>query len=224
MATVLRLPTRPADIVRAVHLHGQLSSGHITRLFFNDGAAAYQADRARKTLAALVKLGEIRRTPQRAVGGWTSGSYGHVYIPPGAKPNLNRHKLAISEFYVQLIEAERSGRLRVAGYEPEPGQEMSFGAVIPDAILTIENPRGRLWVYLEVDLATEHKGKIESKLVQYRRMYQTWKQRSFPLVLFATTEGAQLWVIRRAIAATQTDKFCQAILFDEAISQLTGVP
>jgi hypothetical protein len=43
-------------------------------------------------------------------------------------------------------------------------------------------------------------------------------------VLFATTEEAQLRVIRRSIAATQTDKFCQAVLFDEAISQLTGVP
>ncbi len=159
--------------------------------------------------------------PHRAIGGVGGGSGQYVYQlgPAGwrllerdgrywAFRKVDNHTLAIADLYVSLTRAERTGRLAIVEYRPEPACHVTIGGVKlePDAYMEIGiHARGLKYPYfVEVDLASEHtssKGKIETKLKGYWHAYrQATPEQHFPLVLFTVPDETRQQAIQRVVA------------------------
>ncbi len=136
--------------------------------------------RAQRKLASLTQRRILVRLP-RAVGGPKAGSTGHVYaldvagqrlsdLASGGRPGrpwplgerFLTHSLAVTEVYVRLVLAERTGSFRLARFAGEPGAWRTFlgaggGRVVlkPDAyVVVLLNGYEDHW-FVEVDLGTE---------------------------------------------------------------------
>ncbi len=111
---------------------GLVSAGQLRRLHWPELEAARSA---RRRLAHLTEWRVIGRLDRR-VGGVRAGSDGFVYrldvagrrllgLPGGRAPHTPgltflAHGLAVTDTYVQAVEATRSGRLELLAWETEP--------------------------------------------------------------------------------------------------------
>jgi hypothetical protein len=168
---------------------------------------------ARASLASLAGRRVITRLP-RVVGGASAGSTGYVYVldiagQRLARPNHTRpqrpwsvgsafldHSLAVTELYIQLVEAERAGRLRLEDFATEPACWRYFhgpgGARLvlkPDAVLRLVLGRYEDRWWIEVDRGTESRTALAHKCDLYRQYWQSGGEQSrgggvFPRVLW----------------------------------------
>jgi len=184
-----RLSPRDLAIIDSVRLLGQVSASQLLRLHFADGSPASRGARMRRTMTRLVSWGTVARLPARWVGGYRGGSDGYVYQPPDSRSrSFQDHRVTLTELYVQLVEAARTGLFDLADFRPEPASYRQLGALElkPDAWLRLEHDgRGRQ-VFIELDRGTESAAQITTKLTTYAAAARAWPARdgTFPLVLF----------------------------------------
>ena len=221
------------------------------------GASAVSTARAvRRTLAQLTALGVLARLDRR-VGGVRAGSGGYVYYlgpvgqrlmaywegrglvrgrfrpEPGGR--YVRHRLAVSELYVQLKEADRSGELDLLGFEVEPDCWRRYldgfgGSVLlkPDAFVRVGIGAYEDRCFVEVDLGTESRSVVASKVRAYLDYFRSGNEQAehgvFPRVVLLTnseTRGAALVDVVTRLPAEHWALFTVATL-DRALEVLSG--
>jgi hypothetical protein len=225
MALAEAMPERERVIVETTARLRLVAGTQLARLFFSSsGKPASRARAARRVLTDLTEQQVLLRL-ERRIGGVRAGSAGHVYglgpvgkrlvvywqgdglvrvrTPHEPGPIFVRHALAVAEQYVQLIEAERAGRLELVAFENEPTCWRSFSggygrAVIlkPDALVRLGVGKFEERSFLEVDCGTEGRGALLAKCRRYVAYYQTGVEQAehgvFPRVVWLVTNQARV--------------------------------
>jgi hypothetical protein len=229
---------------------------HIQRLHVGDGT---QSANVRRTQALLARLAELRLVLRldRQVGGVRAGSAGHVYAldvagqrlasacgPAGGR-RLRRpwtpgsafvaHQLAVTELYVGLREAERSGALELLAFDAEPLCWRAFTGIggaramlKPDAFVRVGLGEYEDAYFVEVDRATQSGPAIARKLAVYRRYFATGREqerfRVFPQVLFLVPAEARRGVLAELLGrqTSEVRELAAVALFADAVAVLAG--
>lgn len=227
----------------------------LQRLHFGDlGEMSAQVTRSR----ALRRLVEMRMitVSRRRTGGPGRGSAGPVYLLDTAGTTVLRmrtdpeyltgravrpptlpgdrylaHILAVTELYVQAVEADRAGRFRLAAFasEPDAWWTTTYGRVLkPDAFVRVARtdpdraPVTDRW-WIEVDLDTETIATMTAKLRRYAKFAAsgaTGPGGLVPGVLITTPNTRRTHAIRtHAIPRTNADLF-QVTDFADAIDTI----
>ncbi|MBV9383363.1 MAG: replication-relaxation family protein, partial [Streptosporangiaceae bacterium] len=152
-----------------------------------DLAESSQPVMRRRVLARLVRL-RLLVALKRRIGGVRAGSAGIVYaldtagqrLITGADKPARRpwtpsarfldHRLAGSQLYVQLREAERRGELEVSRFLTEPDswqQTATLGLLKPDAYVVVASDSVEDAWWIEIDQGTESLPTLRRKLVVY---------------------------------------------------------
>ena len=207
--------------------------------------------RAQRKLTGLVHKRILARLP-RTVGGPRAGSSGHVYALDVAGQRLAElaadgrarrpwrlgaaflaHTLAVTDVYVRLVQAGRSGSLRVLQFAAEPASWRSFhgpggGRVTlkPDAyaVLLVDGYEDH-W-FLEVDLATEAAPTIAGKCGVYRSYWQSGTEQArlglFPRVLWLAPDERRADVLRRVVRRQPdaAQSLFDVAVFETAVARL----
>lgn len=192
--------------------HGQLAS--LVAPDASDAAPDSIARSARRTLQRLTDLRLLARL-ERRIGGVRAGSAGYVYylgpvgqrlvaywngdgstrgrVRPEPGERFVRHRLAVSQLYVDLRGLEREGDVRVVVFQAEPecwrpytdhrGRQMMLK---PDAFLRLTGPIGERQWMVEVDLGTESRTVIGRKLRRYADYLSRVRNGAGPGVLMLT--------------------------------------
>jgi hypothetical protein len=220
------LRPRERQVVETVERLRLMSHAQLATLLSDPTSEASPVSAARsvrRLLAHLTELGVLARLARR-VGGVRAGSAGHVYYlgpvgqrliaywqghglvrgrfrpEPGGR--YVRHRLAVSELYVQLREASRDGLVDLLGFEAEPECwrpfTTGFGGQIllkPDGFIRVGlGAYEDLW-FIEVDLGTESRSVIANKLRAYLQYFQSGTEQErhgvFPRVLLLTNTDAR---------------------------------
>jgi hypothetical protein len=169
-----------------------LTGAQLQRLHFAAIDAASRARDRRRVLTRLTEL-DLVSTLDRRIGGIRAGSTGHIYTltPAGqrlqatqrgqqapTRPRRLRtpgapfltHALAISEVYVALVEASRSGSFQMSTFHAEPACWHPIGNgryLHPDAYLVLATATHQDCWWLEIDQATESLPRIKRKCRSY---------------------------------------------------------
>ncbi|GAA1099729.1 replication-relaxation family protein [Tsukamurella spumae] len=196
---------------------GQVASGQIESILFHENASNTPCQRA---LVRLVKTNMLRRMGERPIGGWAHGSGQYVYQLDRKGWNylrregkyqpyrvLDRHRLQITESYVQLVHAERERNLRLQETITEPDTWFTVGQadIRPDLYVCFDLPRGvRRRVWLEIDMATERRQKITDKIARYRHAHRFWGDVDmfgghFPYIVFVAIDEERASELRHII-------------------------
>ncbi|GAA5126123.1 replication-relaxation family protein [Haloechinothrix salitolerans] len=183
------LGERDRAIVETVKQLRVATGAQLERLHFTDLAESSRPVIRRRVLARLVRL-RLLVTLKRRIGGVRAGSAGLVYAldtagqrlttNPGAGKPARRpwtpsarflgHRLAASELYVQLREAELRGGVEVLRFLAEPDswqQTATLGLLKPDAYALVANATVEDAWWIEVDQGTESLTTLASKLRVY---------------------------------------------------------
>jgi hypothetical protein len=203
----------------------QVTGTQIQRLHFADGASATRGARQNRVMGRLTEWGEIRRIP-RFVGGFMRGSGPYIYTLAKSRVKLfDQHAYEIAELYVSLVEADRTGRLQLFEFSPEPYTEISSGRLEarPDAYVKIGTLGKRRHYFLEVDRATEWQTQLASKMHRYVMAYDNWQERTFPQVLFIVPDDTRARSIEAMAKRQRHPELFAVCLFDAAISRLASV-
>lgn len=201
--------------------HAQLAA----LLASSDGAAspASAARTARRVLARLTGLGVTARL-ERRVGGIRAGSAGYVYYlgPVGQRLTAYwdgrgltrgrfrpepggryvRHRLAVSELYIQVRLVERQGLLDLLAFDAEPACWRTYGDAFGGRVVIKADGFVRLGVgayedrfFIEVDLGTESRSVVARKLRAYLDYFNSGAEQTahgvFPRVLWLTNSEAR---------------------------------
>lgn len=253
------LPARERDLVQLVARLRLLSHAQLAALLAPDDGATTPgspARTARRVLARLTARGILARL-ERRVGGVRAGSAGYVYYlgpvgqrlvaywegrglvrgrfrpEPGGR--YVRHRLAVSELYVQLRLADRGGELDLLRFAAEPDCWRrwldSFGgtAVLkPDAFVRVGVGAYEDRCFVEVDLATESRSVIADKLRRYLDYFRSGHEQAahgvFPRVVWLTnseTRRAVLVGVVGRLPAEHWSLFTVALV-DRALGALSG--
>lgn len=212
----MRMTTRDADIVKTADQFGQLSSGHIWDIHF-DNTNKNSMDRVLKRLVGLKFLSRIER---RLVGGngGGSGQYvyqlglaGHEFLDKRGKyapahRTVKHHSLEIVDAYVQFVRAEEAGTIRILNYLTEPDAHMDIaGAKLkPDLFVEYElvglGESQSLWI--EVDRGFESLSVITAMVNRYAHALEHATKRDIetvPAVLFLVPDERRLRNIQGVI-------------------------
>jgi hypothetical protein len=219
------LSARERDLVQLVARLRLMSHAQLAALLPDDGVAVpgSAARSARRLLARLAARGVLARL-ERRVGGVRAGSGGYVYYlgpvgqrlvaywqghgltrgrfrpEPGGR--YVRHRLAVSELYVQLRSADRGGELDLLSFDPEPDcwrrSLDGFGGTAllkPDAFVRIGVGAYEDRCFVEVDLGTESRSVIAAKLRAYLDYFRSGHEQAahgvFPRVVWLTNSEAR---------------------------------
>jgi hypothetical protein len=228
------------------------SGAQLQRLFWPDGSPQTRSRLARHGLSRLTQLGVLAPLSRR-VGGVRSGSSGYCFAlglpgqrlahrggrqpraphPPGER-HLS-HTLAITELYVELVEAEGWGLASVLAFDPEPTCWRAFvgpwGARLTlkaDAFCKLATGE---WAYswlVERDMATESSATVERKArrhLDYLRSGTALRESGVsPRVIWIVPDEDRAEVIRRVLEPLGADArrlFAVAPTTD-ALAVLTG--
>jgi hypothetical protein len=248
-----RLSERDWAIARSVNRLHLVTGPQLERLHFADLATSRARTVSRsRTLARLAAWRVLTVLPRR-IGGTRRGSAVSVYAldtagyhllrqhapqhlaagrvrRPGApSERWVRHILATTELYVELVEAERAGRLRLRSFQTEPGAWWPNGLggyLKPDAYVVVSNGRvDHLW-WIEVDLATEWMPAMRRKLRTYLEFVDRGglgPRRTIPRVLVSVPSQVRLTAIRElavTLPPPATNLF-QIEIHTEAVNRLT---
>jgi len=253
------LPARERALVETVARLRLLSHAQLASLLERGDSVpspVSAARSARRILARLTALGVLARL-ERRVGGVRAGSNGYVYYlgpvgqrvvaywdgrglvrgrfrpEPGGR--YVRHRLAVSELYVQLRGADRQGALDLLAFEAEPDcwrrSIDTFGGSLvlkPDAYLRVGIGAYEERCFVEVDLATESRSVIAAKVRAYLDYFHSGAEQAahdvFPRVVLLTNSeirrAALVDVVTR-LPAEHWALFTVATL-DRALEVLSG--
>jgi hypothetical protein len=187
-----RLGDRDWQILHSLQCSRVLTGLQLTRLRFYDLSPDSQ-DRTRRRVMERLAGWQVVTRLDRVIGGVRAGSTGWIYSlgPVGQRllllealergqtrirkpwtpsPLFLAHSLAISEIYVQLVEATRHGDVRLTSFDAEPNSwwpDGLGGFLKPDAFVVLSGPRFDELVWLEVDRATESLPTVRRQLTAY---------------------------------------------------------
>ncbi|MDP9340536.1 MAG: replication-relaxation family protein [Actinomycetota bacterium] len=246
------LAERDRSILRILQTVRLASSAQLQRLHF----ANEEARNRRRVVASLVEKGFLERLP-RSIGGVRSGSAGYLYTlgaaglrlleieAGGAGVRARRpwvpgwafiaHALQVTEIYVELVEARRTGRIELFHFQGEPGCWRTFfkaGGVRttlkPDARVCVVRGEYEHHYFVEVDRGTEWATAIRRKLDTYRAYWASGREQSalglFPWVLFVVPGSARAETIRDLIGRQpkESHRLFRVALVDETVETMTG--
>lgn len=191
------LPERERQLLRDVHGLGLMSHAQLAALLILESnvSEASAARAARRTLKRLTDLGLLARLTRR-VGGLRAGSSGFVYYlgPAGQRlvaywagrglvrgryrpepgGRYVRHRLAVSQLYVDVRLAAQHGELDLLDFQGEPDCWRSHldglggeRLLKPDVYLRLGVGAYEERCFVEVDLGTESRPVIARKLRAY---------------------------------------------------------
>lgn len=213
---------RDAEIVRLVGRFGQLASGHVQALLFDDLSSTTPCKRA---LARLTDNKMLARIERRMIGGYKGGSGQYAY-QLGSKGwqflgregrywpyrAISHHMLAVADVFVALVDAQRKGALEIVALstEPDTWQTIAGAELRPDMFveLALKRRRVNVTLWLEVDLGTERQKQIKDKLARYWHVYEHATSDdldTFPLVLFLVPDEARASEVRYMIDRGKSD-------------------
>jgi Replication-relaxation len=188
-----RLSARDWAVIETVNQLHLVTGRQLERLYFAELSARSRTVTRSRTLARLVAWRVLVPLPRR-VGGPGRGSTVSVYAldtagrrllierlnqevvqskvrrPGVPSERFVRHILAISELYVNLIEAERAGRFQLRTFQAEPAAWWPNGLggwLKPDAFVVVSNGTVDYLWWIEVDLGTESIPTVIRKLRTY---------------------------------------------------------
>lgn len=226
------LSDRDLEIFRAVRDLHLVSGRQLQRLHFppNEHTALGAARSCNRVLTRLVECRGLVRL-ERRIGGVRAGSASFVYAlgPVGRRvlggdggrrkaqePSLTflRHRLAVSELVVQLVEAGRTGQLTLLDYETEPtcwrdyvGPHGGREVLKPDLRVTIGTEALEHHWFVEVDLGSEHLPAVVRKCRQYAAYYHFGLEQErfgiFPKVAWLTATAERANGLAAALAAVR---------------------
>lgn len=197
----------------------KLVCGHQVRRL-TSSVSVHERRALQRRLLHLTELRVLSRLGRR-IGGVKAGSDGYVYAldvvgqrivdpeprrqwrPPWT-PSVRtlNHALSVSELYVRLVEAERTGSLELLSFTTEPACWRSFvgpgGARLilkPDAHLIVGTDETEIHAWIEMDMATESLAWITEKARTYGRYFATGKEQTqhgvFPTCLWIAPDQAR---------------------------------
>ena len=253
------LPPRERALVETVARLRLLSHAQLASLLASgdsDISPVSAARSARRILARLTALGVLARL-ERRVGGVRAGSAGYVYYlgpvgqrlvgywegrglvrgrfrpEPGGR--YVRHRLAISELYVQLHGADRDGELDLLAFDAEPDcwrrSVDGFGGSVvlkPDAFVRLGIGAYEERCFVEVDLATESRSVIAAKVRAYLDYFQAGTEqaahRVFPRVVLLTNSEARREALVDVVTRLPAEHWAlfTVALLDRALDVLSG--
>jgi hypothetical protein len=223
------LSERDVDVVSFVAAAGLATARQLERLAFlptDLGSATTASRRARRSLQRLTDAGYLNRL-ERRIGGVRAGSAGFVY-QVGARglraigqrgrgrhwepsSRFVDHTLATVELHVQLVEAERAGRIAELRVTHEPatwrrftGRRGTIEVLKPDLLVEFDTPDGwSLRWFVEVDRGSEHLPTVIGKCHTYQLYWQSGVEAAqdelFPRVLWSVPDETRAGRIRAAI-------------------------
>lgn len=141
------------------------------------------------------------------------------------------HALAVSELYVQLVEAERSGLLQLGDYRSEPAAWFPSGMgglMKPDAYALLRLGAVEDSWAIEVYQATESLPTLRRKLLAYVDFAHTGQvgpDGVTPRVLVTVPHEQRLAGVQRVIAdlPEPAPRLFHVALFERALLKLTGL-
>lgn len=252
MTRHLDLSDRDLELLRFVFYVGIADARQLERFAFppGPGSKITAARRARRTLARLVDLGLLNRL-ERRIGGVRAGSSGYLYqvstkgrralglpgrvrgFEPGAR--FVDHALAVAEVHVQLVEAQRDGRVATLTvcHEREAWRRFTTTAGVetlrPDLLVEVGTNDGwELRWFIEVDRGTEHLPTVVRKCQSYERYWRSGRETQhhevFPKVLWSVPDDRRAEAIRRAIQGTRllTDELYEVALAADTAAVITN--
>lgn len=227
------LSDRDRSIIESLDRLRICTTNQIGRLHFETLTKLSRARQAPKTLKRLEDLRVVTRL-EHQVGGIRTGSESIVWAldvagqrlasaaGPAGGLRLRRpwtpglpfvaHRLSVSETYVRLVEAARTGDQDLLDFESEPlcwrrytGLMGAAATLKPDAFARLGIGDYERGAFIEIDRSTESLPTIARKLTAYRRYWETGREQDrrgyFPEVVFtALTEDR-----RQALAAVCAD-------------------
>ncbi len=238
-----QLTERDLAIAETVGRFKLATATQLQRLFFvqyeQDGVTLMYSEksRARNRQAVLKRLTEHRvlaRIGERGRGGPIGGSASYVYALDIAGQALTsfserprrpyvpydpsiEHYLAITDLYVQLVEADRANEVTLLAFDTEPYCHRTFGhrTLKPDAFVQLglehAGQRRKRSYFIEVDRGTQYGAKISTKIPQFLA-YHNWPDRDgiFPLVVLLTRTERRASYLRGVVAGfnNQQKLFC----------------
>ena len=196
-----------------------LSGRQVQRLLYG-GSTDFRSRQGRATRRRLSRLAEfdVVQMLERRIGGRGGGSAEAIYclglvgqrlVDGRARPRRYQepgwaflhHTLAIGEMYVLLVEQARIDEgFEVVTFEPEPVSWRTFtnqaGEAVslrPDAYTVTKTAGRRSHWFVEVDLATEGRTAIRTKMARYLDYLHTGQEQQrlngvFPRVLWQTDD------------------------------------
>lgn len=253
------LPQRDRELVRLVARLRLMSHAQLHRVLTPSGATPSAASAARSTrrvLARLSDLGMLARL-ERRVGGLRAGSAGFVYylgptgqrllaywdghgivrgrVRPEPGGRYVRHRLAVSDLYVQLLATERTGELDLLNFDAEPDcwrrSVDGFGGVMllkPDVYVRLGIGAYEERCFVEVDLATESRIVIAAKLRTYLAYFLSGTEQTahgvFPRVVWLTDSERRREALVGVIARLPAEHWQLFTVgrLDQAVDVLSG--
>lgn len=227
-----------------------LSAQQVQRLHFTSGSPLTMARRCRRQLRRLSEHGVLHRY-ERTIGGVRAGSSGFIYAltPQGhrlvsgsdgqrrrrpAEPSapFMRHRLAISELYVQLHEGERVGRFELTSFEAEPAcwrtsrDGLRTSLLKPDAFVQLSTSVFEELAFVEVDLGSESRSVLTRKADAYQAYWQTGREQHqrgvFPRVVFLTNDAKRADVLARLLGSHDASRLFRVGRLERAPAVLLG--
>ena len=228
----------------------------LERLHFDsDGSASASARHRRRVLARLVDLRVLARLDRR-IGGVRAGSAGFVYgfdVVGQRLPGFQRgdgiswrrpwtpgisflqHRLAITELYVWLVEAERTGMGELLDFVAEPDCWRSFsgpggGRVVlkPDAFVRVAAEGYEYVWFVEVDRGAESRPTLKAKCQRYIAYWLSGREDTrnavFPAVIWLVPNGRRADALAEVLDQLPPDSrvLFRIGLFDQAVGILHG--
>lgn len=228
------LSDRDRQILATLRLLRVATGDQLERLYF-----AGTTDRQRRRALERLEAARLIVRLPRQIGGIRAGSTGSVFAldlagqrlidhggPAGGRrierpwtPGLPflAHTLAITELYVRLVLADRSGNLELLEFQAEPTAWRRFQGrsgqttLKPDAALRLgAGPYEDRW-FIEVDRGTEAPGTIERKSAIYQAYWSTGREQAtigvFPKVLWLAPDQARADLLADVIDRVSGDSW-----------------
>ena len=252
-----RLPSRERQILETVERFRLLRADQVRRLCFSEIKSETGSARlCRRALANLVEEGLLRRL-ERRVGGARAGSSGHLYVTTAAGKRLlaywsgtgiasNRgvhepgsafasHTLAIADFYVSLVEANRSGEFELLGFETEPACWRAYTTALgaqatlkPDALVRLARGDYEFVSFAEIDCGTEGRGALLKKAYAFLYYFRSGREQAdegvFPRIVWIAPEQARVEFMAGLFAELPEEarRLFVAVQSDDAVATLAG--
>ncbi|MHB8681292.1 MAG: replication-relaxation family protein [Acidimicrobiales bacterium] len=251
------LSSRDLDVVATLAKVRLATTGQLERLHFPpNGSSATASRRCRAALKRLVELGVLTRYDRR-IGGVQSGSASTALTlgVAGQRLNGNRgpagrgavqrpwtpsspflaHGLAVTEIYVQLVEAQRAGRVELVQFDAEPATWRRFisptgrsSVLRPDAFVITAAGKWEEHRFLEVDRGTRSLPSIGGQLRTYCQYWATGQEQRqhgvFPGVLFIVPDAVRKKNIERACRhlPPEAQQLFEVVVWTDALATLIG--
>jgi protein involved in plasmid replication-relaxation len=253
------LPVRERELIRELAKLRLMTHAQLSVLLddgLTDSSPITAARSARRLLARLTDLGVFARLDRR-IGGLRRGSAGYIYYlgPVGQRlvaywegrgltrgrfrPEPGgrhvRHRLAVSELYVQLRQADRDGVLDLLAFDAEPacwrrltGSLGGQTTLKPDAFVRVGVGAYEDRYFIEVDLASESRSVIAHKVRVYIDYWRSGSEQQahgvFPRVLLLTTTAARQAVLTDVCTELPAETWTLFTIttLDRALDVLTG--